>query len=156
MKNNDVLRSLRYALNIKDSDMITIFGNAGYSINRAELLVFLKKEEEKGYIPLKDVIMTMFLDGLIVYYRGEKGNAPAQKYGPQTTLNNNQILKKIRIALELKADDMIAIMKLAGINLSPSELSALFRKEGHKNHKVCGDQFLRNFLRGLTLRYRNK
>jgi uncharacterized protein YehS (DUF1456 family) len=69
-------------------------------------------------------------------------------------LTNNAILKKLRIALQLKEDDMVGILKLAGVDISTSELTALFRKEGHRNYKECGDQFLRNFLKGLTLRYR--
>jgi uncharacterized protein YehS (DUF1456 family) len=68
--------------------------------------------------------------------------------------SNNTILKKLRIALELKEDDMLGILKLSDVAVSKAELSAFFRKEGQKNYKECGDQFLRNFLKGLTLRYR--
>ncbi|MBU1079865.1 MAG: DUF1456 family protein, partial [Spirochaetes bacterium] len=65
-------------------------------------------------------------------------------------LDNNMVLKKIRIALELKEEDMIAVMRLAGADLSKNELSALFRKKGQKNYMECMDQFLRNFLSGLA------
>jgi uncharacterized protein YehS (DUF1456 family) len=79
---------------------------------------------------------------------------PGETRKPDSRLTNNAILKKIRIALELKEDDMLAILKLADVDLSKSELTALFRKEGHKNYKECGDQFLRKFLRGISIRYR--
>ena len=69
-------------------------------------------------------------------------------------LTNNSILKKLRIALILQEADMLDILQQAGNPVSKSELSALFRKAGNKNYKECGDQFLRNFLKGLALRYR--
>jgi uncharacterized protein YehS (DUF1456 family) len=66
-------------------------------------------------------------------------------------LTNNDILKKLRIALELKDDDIIHILKLADFTVSKSELSALFRKDDHPNYVACGDQLLRNFLQGLII-----
>lgn len=64
-------------------------------------------------------------------------------------LTNNDILKKIRVALELKDEDIIHILKLSDFEVSKSELNALFRKPDHPNYKQCGDQLLRNFLNGL-------
>lgn len=64
-------------------------------------------------------------------------------------LSNNDILKKLRVALELKDDDIIHILKLSDFEVSKSELNALFRKEDHPNYMPCGDQLLRNFLNGL-------
>ena len=64
-------------------------------------------------------------------------------------LSNNDILKKIRIALELKDDDIVNILKLADFEISKSELNALFRRDDHPNYMPCGDQLLRNFLNGL-------
>jgi uncharacterized protein YehS (DUF1456 family) len=64
-------------------------------------------------------------------------------------LTNNDILKKLRVALELKDEDIIHILKLNNFEITKSELSALFRKEDHPNYKPCGDQLLRNFLNGL-------
>lgn len=66
-------------------------------------------------------------------------------------LTNNDILKKLRIALELKDDDIIHILKLTDFTVSKSELSALFRKDDHPNYVACGDQLLRNFLQGLII-----
>jgi uncharacterized protein YehS (DUF1456 family) len=66
-------------------------------------------------------------------------------------LTNNDILKKLRVALNLRDDDIIQILKLAEFEISKSELGAIFRKDDHPNYKPCGDQLLRNFLNGLII-----
>lgn len=154
MTNNDILRRFRYALDISNPAMIDIFRQSGHDIDQTALMDLLKKEDEEGYRECTPVLMTLFLDGLIIHRRGrrESGAPPAAVNVEELT--NNAILKKLRIALDLKEDDMIAIMKLASVTISKSELSALFRTPGHKNYKKCGDQFLRNFLQGLTIRHR--
>ena len=156
MTKNDILRRVRYALNINDSTMIEIFKLSGHEIEQSGLLDLLKKENEEGYVECRDKVMGFFLDGLIFHKRGKKEIQPGQEKKSGPRLTNNAILKKLRIALELKEDDMVGILKLADIDISKSELSALFRKEGHRNYKECGDQFLRNFLKGLTIRYRDR
>lgn len=155
MTNNDILRRLRYALDISNPTMIEIFKLSGCNIEQSTLIKFLKKEDEEDYIECSNPLMAFFMDGLIVHKRGRRESATGQTVKPDTALTNNTILKKLRIALDFKEDDMIAIMKLADITISKSELNALFRNKGHKNFKECGDQFLRNFLKGLTIRYRN-
>ncbi len=150
-----MLRRIRYALNINDSTMIEIFRLSGHEMEQATLTGLLKKEDEKGWVECSNDVMKLFLDGLILHKRGrrETDSGPTKK--PEPRLTNNGILKKLRIALELKEEDMLGILKLADVDISKSELSALFRKEGHKNFRECGDQFLRNFLNGLTIRYRD-
>jgi uncharacterized protein YehS (DUF1456 family) len=69
-------------------------------------------------------------------------------------MSNNDILKKLRVALHLKNTDIIEILKLVDFKISESELGALFRKEDHPNYKDCGDQILRNFLNGLVIHLR--
>ena len=64
-------------------------------------------------------------------------------------MTNNEILKKIRVALELRDDDIIEILKLSDFKISKSELGALFRREDHPKYMECGDQILRKFLNGL-------
>ena len=71
-------------------------------------------------------------------------------------INNNDIMKKLRVALQLKDTDIIDILKLAEFETTASELSAFFRKEDHPNYKPCGDQILRRFLDGLIIRNRGK
>jgi uncharacterized protein YehS (DUF1456 family) len=155
MTNNDILRRLRYALEIKDSKMIEIFKLSDHSIAKSDLIDLLKKEEEEGYVECSDVVMELFLDGLIIQKRGKREMMPGQVETQDSPLTNNVILKKLRIALTFREDDMLSTLKLAGMSLSKSELSALFRKEGQRHYKECGDQILRNFLKGLTTRLRD-
>jgi len=155
MINNDILRRVRYALNINDSAMIEIFRLADCQMTMPELVNLLKKEDEQGFVECSDKTMEYFLNGLIYSKRGKIEPRKGQESKPQAALSNNTILKKFRVALELKEEDMLEIMGLSDMVVSKSELSALFRKEGHKNYKDCGDQFLRNFIKGLTIRYRS-
>lgn len=69
-------------------------------------------------------------------------------------MTNNDIMKKLRVALQLRDDDIVKIMELVDFKVSKSEINALFRKEGHPNYMECGDQFLRNFLNGLVIHLR--
>jgi uncharacterized protein YehS (DUF1456 family) len=69
-------------------------------------------------------------------------------------MTNNDILKKLRVALHLRNDEIIHILSLVDFKVTASELGALFRKEGHENYKPCGDQLLRNFLNGLIIHLR--
>ena len=155
MNNNDVLRRLRYAMDISNPTMIEIFQLSGCTIEQPTLIKLLKKEEEEDFIACSNPLMSLFLDGLIVQKRGRR-ETDAEPPKPDAALSNNAILKKLRIALDLKEDDMLAVMGLAGVKISKAELSALFRNKGHKHFKECGDQFLRNFLQGLTIRNRGK
>ncbi len=155
MNNNDILRRLRYALDIKDSTMIEIFKLSEYEITRSDLIDLLKKEEEEGYVGCSDDVMERFLDGLIIHKRGKREMMPGHVEKQDSPLTNNGILKKLRIALKFREDDMLSALKLAGMSLSRSELSALFRKEGQRHYKECGNQLLRNFIKGLTMRLRD-
>jgi len=151
MTNNDILRRLRYALNLNGTVMSEICALAGVEIGPADVLKLLKKEDENGFTPCNDTLLSAFLDGLITYRRGPRDPGAGPATSPEAVLNNNMILRKLRIALELTDADMLGIFSRAGVNLSKPELSALFRTEGHRNYKECGDQLLRNFVRGLTL-----
>jgi uncharacterized protein YehS (DUF1456 family) len=152
MINNDVLRSLRYSLNINDATVLEVFKQANYTLTQPELAAFLLPEEDENRVPCTDEVMAHFLDGLVFFKRGKNDKLPAQPV--QWPINNNIILKKLRVAFELKDDDLHDILQAADFPVSKPELSALFRKEGQKNFRPCGDQLLRNFLKGLTLRLR--
>ena len=151
MTNNDLLRRLRYALNLKGESIAELCTLGGHDIGPIDVLKLLKKEEEPGFVACSDQVMDAFLDGLIVSRRGAHDPKPGSARTADTALNNNLILRKLRIALELNDEAMLAILGKAGVQLSKSELSAMFRAKGHRNYKPCGDQMLRNFIRGLTL-----
>src|SRR6266702_4645462 len=151
MTNNDLLRRLRYALNLMGESIAELCTLGGHDIGPIDVLKLLKKEEEPGFVACSDQVMDAFLDGLIVSRRGAHDPKPGSARTADTALNNNLILRKLRIALELNDEAMLAILGKAGVQLSKSELSAMFRAKGHRNYKPCGDQMLRNFIRGLTL-----
>lgn len=155
MINNDVLRSIRYSLDLSDAKVVEIIKLAERDIELAEVRNFLKKEDEAGFVDCGADVMVAFLDGLIILRRGKQEPKPDQPPKKQERrLTNNAILKKLRVAFELKEEDMHQLLERAGFTVSKPELSALFRSKGHSNYRTCGDQFLRNFLKGLSMRLR--
>ncbi len=151
MDNNDILRRIRYSFDFNDSKMIEIFALGDSKVTRAQISSWLKKDIDPGYVSLSDFQLAIFLNGLIIEKRGKKeGPKPI----PERELNNNIIFRKLRIALNLKDDDILAILKLPGIEISKHELSAFFRKPGQSQYRECKDQILRNFLRGMQMKYR--
>lgn len=155
MINNDVLRSIRYLLDLSEPRVIEIIQLAGpeLAVDRAEIQAFLKKEDEPGFAECSDPVLAHFLDGLILDRRGVDPARPPRPV--EARITNNLVLKKLRVAFELKDVDMHQIFDDAGFPVSKPELSALFRQPGHTNYRRCGDQMLRNFLKGLTLRVRD-
>lgn len=152
MTNNDVMRSVRYMLNLSDVQMVGVLALAESEVSETEMQSFLKKEDEAGYRACPDVIMGYFLNGLIYHRRGKSEEAPVPSV--ERKMTNNIILKKLRVAFDLKTTDIINILKLADFAVGQSEIGAIFRKPDHKNYRECGDQILRNFLKGLTLKLR--
>ena len=148
MTNNDILRRIRYTFDFSDSKMITIFGLANLEVTRGQVSNWLKKEDDPTYENCTDIQLAIFLNGLINDKRGKK-EGPQPR--PEKRLTNNIIFRKLKIALDLKADDVLYIMDLASLRISHHELSAFFRKPDHKHYRNCKDQILRNFLKGVQL-----
>ncbi len=147
MDNNTVLRSLRYALHASDQDMADIFALGGVSLDAEAVETRLRGEDEEGFQAASDSELIAFLDGLILQKRGPSDRPPVKE-----TVSNNLVLRKLRIAFELRDDDMIRTIGKGGFVIKKPELSALFRKKGHKHYRPCGDQLLRYFLKGLGSR----
>lgn len=153
MNNSDIIRTIRYIFNIKDPEMVSMFKSGGLELKREEVANFLKNEDEPFYNPIVDIDLAAFLNGFINEKRGKKeGEEPK----PEKTLNNNIIFRKLRIALDLKEDDVLEILSSVGMHISPHELSAFFRKPSQAQFRPCKDQILRNFLNGLKKRYRKE
>ncbi|MDH3901610.1 MAG: DUF1456 family protein [Xanthomonadales bacterium] len=152
MNNNDVLRRIRYTFNFDDTKMIDIFALGGIEVTRAQVSDWLKKEDDPDYQACADVQLATFLNGLIVDKRGRKDGPQPE---PETSLTNNIIFRKLKIALNLQADDVLGLIKKADFSMSKHELSAFFRKPDHKHYRKCKDQVLRYFLKGLQLEYRS-
>jgi uncharacterized protein YehS (DUF1456 family) len=149
--NNDILRRIRYIFDISDSKMIAVFGLADCQVTREQISDWLKKDDDPAFMKCSDAQLAIFLNGLIVDRRGKKEGAQPT---PEQRLTNNIVFRKLKIALDLKAEDILEIMALSDMRISKHELSALFRKPGHKHYRECNDQILRNFLNGLQLKYR--
>ena len=149
MINNDILRRIRYTFDLSDSKMIGIFALADHKVTRAEISNLLKKEEHPAFQKCNDELLATFLNGWINNKRGKREGQPP----PEKRLTNNIILMKLKIALKLQSDDILRILKLVDFSLGKAELSAFFRKPGHKHYMKCQDQVLRNLLHGMQLEY---
>jgi len=151
MTNNDILRRLRYAFDYGDDKMMAIFAQADIEVSRAQLSAWLKKDDDEDFEILGDTDLASFLNGLINEKRGKKEGAQPV---PETKLTFNIIFVKLKIALNLKAEDILDILMLAEFKLGKGELSAFFRKPDHKNYRSCKEQVLRTFLIGVQRKFR--
>ncbi len=153
MRHDDVIKSIRYMLSISNAKIAEILQLGGYKPTREDLeLIFQDTEEDVEKEDISDLMMAHFLDGLIFFKRGKSDKHPPRPI--ETPVTNNDVLKKLRVAFKLKEADVGVILKNAGFTVSTVELSALFRDKNHRNFRPCGDQLLRYFLRGLTMRLR--
>lgn len=152
MTNNDILGRIRYIFDFNDSKVISIFSLADLNVTREQMSDWLQKEEHPNFKSLNDELLITFLNGLINDKRGKKeGVQPS----PEKKLSNNIIFRKLKIALDLKAEDVLVILQLADFSMSNHELSSLFRKKGHKHYRECQEQVLCYFLQGLQIKYRD-
>jgi len=151
MTNNDIVRRIRYIFDFNDSKMMAIFGLADHKVTREQISDWLKKEDDPAYQNCSDTQLAIFLNGLIIDKRGKKdGPHPA----PEKKLTNNIVFRKLKIALNLKDKDILEILQLTDLCISKHELSAFFRRADHKHYRICKDQILRNFIKGLQLKHR--
>ena len=164
MDNNDILIRVRYALDLKNREMIEIFKLGGITVSPEEMPKILTKSLEKeaevpddyDQMKVNNKNLEAFFNGLITYKRGpmpkKEGQAPQVQEKPDHV--NNMILKKLKVACQLTTEDMLDILDEGGIAVSKGELGAIMRKPGHRNYKECGDNFARKFLKGLSIRNR--
>jgi len=153
MTKNDILRRIRYVFDFSDFEMITLFKLANYDVGRPEVSSWLKKDDDPLLIEITDKELAIFLNGLIIEKRGKReGPLPE----PEDPLSNNMILRKLKIALDLKTDDILDLFALVDKRLSKPELSAFFRNPDHKSYRPFMDQYLRSFLNALQMKYKNQ
>lgn len=153
MNNNDVLRRIRYTFDYTDEKMMSIFKSADLEVDRTQVSKWLKRDDDEDFEGIYDKQLAVFLNGFININRGKKeGEQPK----PEKTLNNNIILRKLKIALNLKDTDVLDLLDLADFRFSKSELSALFRKPTHQHFRQCKDQVIRNFLHGMQIKYKKE
>lgn len=131
--------------------MVNVFAAAEHTVTTEQVIAWLTKEGEEAYTEISDTEFATFLNGFINTQRGKReGDQPA----PESKLNNNIIFMKLRIALNMKAEDVIATLALVDFNLSKHELSAFSRKVDNKHYRVCNNQVLRLFLTGVQQQVR--
>ena len=148
--NNDILRIIRYTFEFNDSKMIELFRSGGLEVTRTEVCAWLKKDDDPDCQPIYDKQLAIFLNGFIIEKRGKKeGSQPVA----ERRLNNNIVFRKLKIALNLKDEDILEILGQVEVHISRHELSAFFRKPDQPQYRPCQDQILRNFLHGMQLKF---
>lgn len=146
INNNELLKNIWNSLNICELEMGEIFKMGGYSGNDETVKGTLNRESEKV---CSDELMEYFLDGLIVYRRGPS-DKKSDSVEEKQKLTNNIILKKLRIAFDLKGEDMIDVFSFGGMEITKDELNNLFRKSTHAKYKECSTKHLKAFLKGIN------
>src|SRR5690606_29871265 len=146
-----VLRTLRDTFDFNDFAMMDMLSKGRLTVPREEVTNWLKRDDDEDYRAIDGKAVAAFLNGLIILkgVPAEDGTAAAQK-----SLDNNMILRKLKIALNMKDDDMLEVFGLRGFRLSKHELSAFFRNPTQSQYRQCKDQVLRNFLQGLQMKLR--
>lgn len=168
MNNNDRLLRLRYAIDLKDRDLIKAFELGGVPLTKEEARAVLTKVQDKHEEDaeknvyekaLNNQVFDAFLNGLILLARGpqkEKTAGIAVQPSKDIKNINNVLLKKLKIALSMTTEDILAIFAEVELYPSKGEIGAFLRKEGQRNFKPCGDKYMRNFLKGLGIYNRKK
>lgn len=143
---NDILYRIKKALNLTTKNIIEIYRLEEYDMDLAHLKKLLKRRKDRDFERCSYQELGIFLDGLVTLKRGK---SPNPKSDEVVELTNNLIIKKLRVAQELKESEIEIIFALADRQLTKQQLSSLFRKENHKNFKICSDELLLAFLEGL-------
>jgi uncharacterized protein YehS (DUF1456 family) len=151
MTNNDIFRRLRYLFSFNDLKMIALFSLVDCKLEANQVKDWLRKDDDPEFKEITDKELAAFLNALIIEKRGRReGPLPIA----EDPLSNNMILRKLKIALDYKTDDILDIFALIDKNISKHELSAFFRNPDHKSYRPCMDQYLRAFLTGLQTKYK--
>jgi len=148
MINNVVLRRVSNIFDFSDEKICAVFKLGQCDISTEQLSHVFIEKNDPTYKALLDVEFASFLNGLIIEKRGPSDGLARQ---PEQHLNNNAIFNKLKIALALKADEVIATLELADLSLGKYELSAFFRNVNHKHYRECSDDVLSAFLKGLKI-----
>ncbi len=147
LNTNEIFYRIQKALNLTHEEIIQAYKLEDYSMEASRLASLLSRRQDKAFQLCSYEELGVFLDGLVSLKRGPSPKKSDDNEAVE--LSNNLILKKLRIALELKETETEIIFGLADIELSKQQLASLFRKESHKNFKECSDELLMAFLDGL-------
>ncbi|MBW2462479.1 MAG: DUF1456 family protein [Deltaproteobacteria bacterium] len=149
--NNAVLGGICYVFDFDEDKTIAIFGLADRAVTGAEVSAWLAKEEDPAHVECPDAVLASFLNGLIIDKRGPRDGPPRP---PESEVSNNLVMTKLKIALAYSGDDVMAVLVSVGQRMSKHELSALYRKPGHKHFRKCSGEVLFGFIEGLQKKLR--
>jgi uncharacterized protein YehS (DUF1456 family) len=148
MQINDILFKITTALSLKNEEIIEAYKLANFEMSQERATSILKRKQDKGFEEATFEELGIFLDGLVLLKRGASDKEVAEN--EVVELTNNLILKKIRVAMELKEAELVILFALGEVTITKRQIGSLFRKEGGKNFKVCSDELLDAFLEGLN------
>ena len=163
MHNNELNRRIRYALRLDDAETVRLVQMGGQWVSLEQAASYRCKDDEPDFIACPDDVLLALLDGLILDRRGppperalvpdasKTGSKPARETAATVpAVNNNLVLKQLRIALALRSDDIYNVMVAGGGKVGKTEVGAFFRSPEARNYRRCGDQAVRWFLNGLA------
>jgi len=150
MDNNYIFYKLRKTFNWNEEKINELYRSVEYVVSPLDIFAWMKQDIYPGFKAMPDEPLAALLNGFIIERRGKKdGEIPVA----EPKLNNNIIFRKLKIALSLRDEDIVEIMALADMRIGKAELNAFFRDPKHSHYRPCKDQFLRNFIRGMQIRY---
>ena len=146
MTNNYILSTIMNSLKLNKVDILKSYKLADKKITQDDVDDILREPSDEKFILLSDEGFELFLNGFISYKRG-----PSDKKRKKQKIyfSNNIILKKLKIALDLKDEDIITIFENDGLEITKSQLTSYFRRDGHINYRKCSDSLLKRFIKGL-------
>ncbi len=151
MHSNDILRRLVKSLAWTVTELQAIFALSEIELTETEIAKLLKTDYEPGFEAMPDYVLIKFLDALIERKRGKREGAPPAEVSKRAKISNNEVLKKLRIAFILQEQQLRDLLKCGTLELTKSDLSALFRKPEQAAFKACDDELLFDFIDGLGL-----
>lgn len=156
MRTNDIFRKITQSLPLDAAQIQALFAPSDIDLSEKDIANLLKTDYQPGFEPMPDYILIHFLNNLIDQQRGKKPDVETEVIEKHAKISNNDVLKKLRIALVLHEQDLRAALKLVTIELTKSDLAALFRKAGHEHYKACDDELILDFIEGIGLLQQQK
>lgn len=148
MKNNETLRRIRDALNLDEAKIASVFSRVGHVADPASMAGWFAEAGTPDFVECPNIALNAFLDGLIIELRGVNEKNPVPPVPADVPLDNSDVLKKLRIALDMRHDDVVATLARTGVNPTKSDIAAWFRAKGHALYHPCSDAVLKAFLTG--------
>lgn len=151
MRTNDIFRKITQSLTLDIAQIQQLFSLADIELSEKEVANLLKTDYQLGFEAMPEYVLLIFLNSLIEQQRGKKEDAEKAVIEKHAKVSNNDVLKKLRVAFNLHEQQVRESLALATIELTKSDLAALFRKPGHVHFKACDDELVLDFIEGLGL-----